>query len=271
MQGVDLAEALHAGRRVYGTCVTVAAPGWPELIASTGVDFVFIDTEHIPLDRRDVTALCRSFRALGIAPIVRVPMPDPYWACMALDAGAAGVVFPYVETVEQAQALRGAVKLRPLKGAVLHDVLSDLSILPTETADYLSERNRGSLMILNIESQAAIDGLDDLLAVPGVDVLLVGPHDLSINLGIPERYSDTLFQNAIETIIGKARARNVGVGIHWSEAMEQHIAWAQAGANFIVHSSDQTLVRKALGGDLARFKEAMGDGPSATQDGETVI
>ncbi len=257
MNGRELRQAMRDGRRVFGTCVTVCQPGWAEVIASTGVDFVFIDTEHMALGRPELSWMCHAFTALNVAPIVRVPKPDPYWGCMAFDAGASGLIFPYVETVEEVEALRGASKLRPLKGAALGSALRDIANLSAETTKYLGKRNASSLTIVNIESQAAINAIDDILDVPGLDALLIGPHDLSINLGVPEQYGSKTFLDAVSTIILKARERHVSAGIHWSGDVDQHISWTRHGANFVVHSSDVTLVREAVAGKIGAFRTAL--------------
>lgn len=271
MNGLELKEALHAGRRVYGTAVLSNSPFWPNMLAGTGLDFVFIDTEHVPIDRHPLAWMCRTYAALNLAPIVRVPEPNPYLACMALDAGAAGVIFPYVERPEQVQELRGAVKLRPLKGERLQAALRDDSSLDPEVVRYLGDRNADKLLIVNIESQPALDRLDAILAVPGVDALLVGPHDLSINLGVPEQWDHPVFQEAIARIIRTAREHHVGVGIHFSWKIEPEIEWAKLGANFIVHSSDVSLVQAKLTEDLARFRAELGDEAAATGGGDTVV
>ncbi|MFN9432385.1 MAG: hypothetical protein ACK6DX_19845 [Acidobacteriota bacterium] len=77
MNGSQLRAALHQGRRVYGTLITTPSPHWPNAVQATGLDFVFIDTEHIPLDRMVVAWMCRTYSALGLAPIVRVTSPRP--------------------------------------------------------------------------------------------------------------------------------------------------------------------------------------------------
>ncbi len=265
MTGLELQTALHAGRRVYGTCVVSTSPMWPRMIAGAGLDFVFIDTEHMPIERAQLAWMCQTYSALGLPPIVRVPEPDPYLACMALDGGAAGIVIPYVESIEQIQQLRGAVKLRPLKGKRMQSALAG-EILEPELRDYLATCNAGRIMIVNIESVPAIDRLDSLLDVPDLDAVLIGPHDLSLSMGIPERYRDPAFDQAIATIIHKARARNLGVGLHYSFGIEEHIAWAKQGANFIAHSSDLFLTRNALKSDFARFRESLGDIPAVSSE-----
>jgi len=259
MNGRELSEALRSGRRVYGTCIVSPSPRWPGAVRGLGLDFVFIDTEHIAIEREELCWMCQAYRALGIAPIVRVPKPDPYWACMALDGGAEGVIFPYVETPAQVQALRGATKLRPLKGKRLQDALAGTAELEPELAEYLAKRNAGSVLIVNIESTPALEALDEILAVPQLDAALIGPHDLSCSLGIPEQYQHPRFDEAVRTIIRKARAAGVGVGIHYWASIEQEISWAEEGANFIVHSTDIVLFGQALKADLARLKQALSD------------
>ena len=104
MNPIELGAALRSGARVYGTLVISPAPSWPTQVKRLGLDFVFLDTEHISLDRHQLSWMCQTYSALGIAPLVRIPSPDPYQATMVLDGGAAGVVAPYVETVEQVKA-----------------------------------------------------------------------------------------------------------------------------------------------------------------------
>lgn len=259
MTGGELKAALHAGTRVYGTCVTVASPLWPAVIASTGVDFVFIDTEHIPLGRAEMATLCQAFDARNIAPLVRIPRPDPYLACMALDAGAAGIVAPYVETVAEAQALRGAVCYRPLKGARLQGVLDGTETLDDETATYLQERNKDRMMILNIESRPAMDALHDLVAVPGVDAVLIGPHDLSINLGLPEQYDDPIFTAAIQKILETGRRAGLGAGFHFGGGIDLCKDWCERGANLVIHSTDLLRLSETLRDDFSALRSHFGD------------
>src|SRR5690554_5388601 len=98
MTGSELKSALKNGQTVCGTAMVSQSPLWPEVLAATGLDFVFIDTEHTPLGRESVATACRLYKAAGLAPIVRIPSPDPYLASMVLDGGASGVIAPYIET-----------------------------------------------------------------------------------------------------------------------------------------------------------------------------
>src|SRR5436190_3051622 len=161
MTGREIIHALHAGQRVFASAIVAMSPMWPALARGTGIDFVFVDTEHIPLDRQTLSWICQTYQALGIPPVVRLPCNDPFEACKVLDAGAAGVIGPYVETAEQVRGLVGAVKLRPLKGRRLTDALRDRSTLEPELATYLDERNGDKILIANIESVPAIENLHE--------------------------------------------------------------------------------------------------------------
>jgi 4-hydroxy-2-oxoheptanedioate aldolase len=259
MKGREIRDALRNGRRVYGTHIVSPSSVWLPAVRNAGIDFVFIDTEHAPLDRVIVSWMCGLYREMGIPPIVRIPNPDPYEACKVLDGGAVGVIAPYVETAEQVRDLVGAAKLRPLKGRRLAAALKDPETLEPELRDYLEKRNADNILIVNIESVPAMEKLDAILAVQGLDAILIGPHDLSCSLGIPEQYDRPQFDRAVQKIIKKARAKGIGAGIHFSAGIDLEIQWAKAGGNLILHSSDVTLFGQALRSDIAEMRRALGD------------
>ena len=257
MNSTQLRQQLRAGRTVFGTLIVSPSPRWPEAVRGSGLDFVFIDTEHIALDRAQLSWMCQTYAALGLPPMVRIPSPDPYAATMALDGGAAGIVAPYVETAAQVQTLRGAVKLKPIKGQRLRQMLDGAPIEP-ELRPYLESGASERLLVVNIESRPAVNALDEILGVPGLDAVLIGPHDLSCNLGVPERYDHPDFLAACETIFRKARAAGVGAGIHFWGEIAQQAHFLKLGANLLIHSADITLFKKHLAADLQAIRQAAG-------------
>lgn len=259
MKGRDIRQALHSGQRVYATAITAPCPAWPGLLQKAGADFAFLDTEHTPLGREKLAWMCQAFAARGLPPVVRIPSLDPHEAGKVLDGGAGGVIGPYVESVEQVRGLVGVARWRPLKGRRLQEALRDPNTLEPELKRYLEARNEDVLLILNIESVPAVESLDQILAVPGVDAVLIGPHDLSCSLGIPEQYGHPRFAEAVKTIFTKARAHGVGAGIHYWESLEVEIGWGQAGGNLIMHSSDVALFGQGLKRDLEALRAALGD------------
>ncbi len=270
MNSAELTQALRAGRTVLGTCVISPSPKWPRALADAGLDFVFLDTEHVALDRAQLSWMCETYSRMGLPPIVRIPSPDPFAACMALDGGAGGIVAPYIETVAQVQALRGAVKLRPVKGERLARRLAGEAFEPT-LEEYVRERNPQPL-IINIESVPAMRALDEILAVPDLDAVLIGPHDLSCSLGMPEEYERPEFLAACETIFRKARAAGIGAGMHFSGSVEQTARFHQLGANLLIHSSDITIFGTHLCAEIAEVKRLRGiQGSAAVKSDQTVI
>lgn len=255
MKQDSLVGKINSGKTVYGTCITSTAPLWGKAVQMAGLDFVFLDTEHVPLERMEIAAMCQLYNALEIPPIVRIPSPDPFRACQMLDAGAAGVVAPYIETVDQVREMVGAIKYRPLKGERLKKILQNPRAVEPELKKYLENYNAGKLCIINIESIPAIENLDQLLKVPGLDGVFIGPHDLSVNMGLPEMYDHPGFEREVEIIIHKCRENNIAVGIHFSETPERQLKWMKAGANIIIHSSDIAIFSQKLAADIGFIRK----------------
>ena len=259
MNGREIILALHEGRHVFSSAMISPSPLWPAMVKQSGIDFVFIDTEHIPLDRQTLAWICQAYLALGMPSVVRLPCNDPFEACQALDAGAGGVIGPYVETVEQVEGLVGAVKLKPLKGRRLAAALADRDTLQPELARYMAERNGEKILIVNIESVPAIENLHAICSVQGLDAVLIGPHDLSCNLGIPEQYDHPRFAEAVQTVFRIAREHSIGVGTHsWPTlSVEGEAELARHGANLFMHSSDLAIFSKTLKAEIAQLRAAL--------------
>jgi 2-keto-3-deoxy-L-rhamnonate aldolase RhmA len=164
-----------------------------------------------------------------------------------------------VETAEQVKALRGAVKLRPLKGEKLQRILNGEETVEEPLQTYLEQFNASNILIVNIESGPGLDTLDEILQVPQLDAVLIGPHDLSCSLNVPEQYEHPIFKEAVSTIIRKARAANVGAGIHYFWGVDSEIAWGKEGMNLFIHASDMTLFAAAMAADIAQIKQQLND------------
>jgi 2-keto-3-deoxy-L-rhamnonate aldolase RhmA len=271
MTGKLLKQKLQNGNRIYGSAIISPSPIWPTVVKNAGLDFVFIDTEHIPIGRETLANMSQQYRALGLPPIVRIPSQDPFEVTTVLDNGAAGILAPYVETVEQVKALIGATKYRPLKGKLLDDVLNGKSTLSPEMATYVKERTQDNILVINVESKPAVDRLDELIAFPELDAVIIGPHDLSCSLGLAEQYEHPEFVKVVKEITQKCRAKNLGIGIHLSETPEMQIKWAQEGMNIILHSSDISLFSKALQHDINAIKTGLAESAQAGDSSVPVI
>jgi len=259
MTGKTIKDTLKKGGRIYGSAILSTSPHWPNAVKQTGVDFVFLDTEHIALGRETLAHICHIYSALGLPPIVRIPSPNPFEASKILDGGAAGILAPYIESAEQVKALVGAVKLRPLKGEKLKSILEQSEVLKSPLKEYINSRNENAILLINVESVPALNNLDNLLAVAGLDGIIIGPHDLSCSMGVPEEYHNPKFKKAVQKIIDATLNAGLAVGIHLSETPQMQIEWAKAGVNIIMHSSDIAIFSKALQSDIDTIRVALGE------------
>jgi len=263
MRGESIRDRLHKGERVYGTNVcSLGNPLVASWEAELPFDFIFVCNEHMPIDRSETSMICQLYAAKGISPIVRIHRPDPFLAAMALDGGAQGIVAPYVETVEEVAALVGAVKYRPIKGQFMRDILDKKRLPSQKTIDFLNRFNRDNYVIIGIESVTAYERLDDLLAVPGVDGVFMGAHDLSVSLEQPEEWDSIELKLLMLDVIRRCRAAGVGVGVHIPPTVfsQDYInELLDAGMNWVLYGADIVTVMQHLPAELERLRKRMGD------------
>lgn len=258
--GNDIRERLRKGERVYGThAISFGNPLSAKWSTGLEQDFVFICTEHIPIDRTEVAAMCRLYADNGISPMVRIPFPDKYWANMMIEGGAQGIVAPYVETTEQVKDLVGAVKYRPIKGRLLQDYLDGIKQPTGKLNKYLNKFNRDLYLIVGIESVEAIDRLESLISIDGVDGVFLGPHDITCSMGIPEEYDNPEFIKVIVDVIKRCRENGRGVGIHMDSTLDICKPFFEAGMNFVLNGADETKVIGLLRNEFRQLRERYGD------------
>ncbi|MGB9751735.1 HpcH/HpaI aldolase family protein [Roseiflexus castenholzii] len=230
-------QALKAGQPVYGTMlVESASSAYVLLLAHAGYDFVFIDMEHGVYDLSEVAGMIRVARLAGLTPLVRIPDLAYDLVARTLDAGAMGIMLPRVETVEQAQALVRYMKYPPegVRGAAAGRGHTDYR--GAAPRDLVRHMNEHTLVILQIERLEAVRRIDDLFAVPGVDVGLIGPFDLTISLGAAS-VTDSAVEAAIAQVLAAARRVGVACGIHSSDP-QQVAGWKQRGMTMLMSGSD---------------------------------
>ena len=186
MDGAKIKERLGGGGYVFGCMISaMGTTRFKRSLAGATLDFVVIDSEHGSRDRKEIQELCGMLRDVDIAPIVRVPVPKAEWVAMALDAGAAGVLVPYCETVEEVGACVATAKWHPLKGEYLLRAVRE-GVFPSDDAEaYLRARHTDSIIIVGIESVPGQQNLDAILDVGDIDGIFIGPNDMSTSLGIP--------------------------------------------------------------------------------------
>lgn len=254
MTGEELKNRLRQGGRVYGTMFVVGRPGaGDERLEAMGLDYVIVDNEHSPFSRAETAAWCRRLRDAGLVPFVRVPIPASHYVTMALDGGAQGILAPYVERVEQVREVVAAAKYLPLKGEAVDRAVAE-GVFPSDaTRDHLAERNKNNVLVIGIESVAAMERLDELLSVPGVDAAFVGPNDLTIQLGVPADYQHPSYLEAVSHIHATCQAKGVPLVIHFFDyAMAD--PWIAEGVRLVLFGSDRAGIGDAMQADFDHLR-----------------
>lgn len=255
MNGAELKATLKAGGRVFGTMISVSRnPRWIPVFSGAGLDYVVIDTEHNPRSRGELGDFLMMFSTSGIAPIVRIPLPDSHYVTMAVDAGAQGVLAPYCETVDQVKEVVSAAKWRPLKGEAAQHLIDTGEHVSDEARAYLEERNKNNVAIIGIESVAAVKNLENIVGVPGIDGIFVGPNDLSISLGIPDQYDHPEYQDTVKRIIDTSEACGIPVLVH-HQTPELSKYWISQGARFVLHCTDRRVMAESLRVDFSQLRD----------------
>jgi len=253
-------KKLTAGEAVFGTMITECLrPEVVTALAASGVDFFIVDTEHSPGDLHEIEALARASRQFNIAPLVRITENEYFLIARALDCGAAGVVAPRIHSAEAARRVVEAVKLPPVgrRGFGMRGILTDFA--GTTTAEGVERSNRETIVVVQVESGEALDDLENIVAVPGIDATLIGPHDLSISLGIPGQFTHEKMKAGIRRVAEVCGRSPVAAGIHLGEVARLCELRGQ-GYRFLTYSSDLALMMKSLKEGM----DALRGAPAAT-------
>jgi 2-keto-3-deoxy-L-rhamnonate aldolase RhmA len=225
----------------------------PRLYAQAGFDFAFIDLEHTTFSLEEVARMVRSARDAGITPIVRVPQADYVWVTKVLDAGAQGIIVPRVNTAAAVRDIVSWVRHPPygIRGLACTPAQTDGREVPV--GDFLEHLRRTTLVVVQIERQEAVDNLEEMLAVPGVDCACLGYMDLSTDLGVPGEVEHPRMVAAVERLVACARATGVAAGIICGDLATTRV-WAARGMRFISFSTDARLLAEAAAGACATLR-----------------
>ncbi len=235
-----------------GSWIQLGHPAVAEIMASAGFDWLSIDLEHSTITLREAEDLIRVIDLKGVVPFVRLASNNPEQIKRVMDAGSHGVIVPMVKSKEEACAAVQAVKYPPQ---------GERSIGLARAQGYGADFNRyfdwqrdQSLVVVQIEHIDAVNDLESILTVPGVDAYIVGPYDLSGSLGMPGEFQAPQFLEAMEQVRAVSRQLQVPGGVHIVEpdpqALEECIA---QGNQFIAYGVDTRMLDTACRQGLQRL------------------
>lgn len=246
-----LKRRMQAGETLVGCFVRTADATFAEFVAMGGWDFLVFDGEHGNVTPDRVGDLARACEVRDVTPIVRMPTRDPGTVLRCLDAGAVGVLFPWVNSVEEAALAVSAVKYPPVGvRGLAGNRTSDWAV----SAEMTARANDAVIVIAQIETVEAVEAVEDLCSVEGVDVLFVGPADLSQSLGFPGQPSNPVVVEAIEHVSATVVRSEKAFGIFAGSA-EDARRGVDLGATFVA-----TSVESLLGGPMRSYLEGIGGG-----------
>lgn len=230
-----LKRKLRAGETVVGCFVGYPSAETVEVCGLAGFDFVLIDAEHGAITPHEAYHMVLAAEASGTTPLVRVPTNQQSVILGYLDIGAAGVMVPQVNSRAEAEAVVRAVKYHPHGRRGMAPTRAAGFGVRQTLPDYIATANQETLVICQVESLQAVEALPEVLRVPGIDVLFVGPGDLSQSMGYPGQLDHPEVQATIERVLETARGHDVTLAMiaGSAEAANREIArgFRMIGAN----------------------------------------
>jgi 2-keto-3-deoxy-L-rhamnonate aldolase RhmA len=197
----SLKRKLAAGKRVCGVLVEFHCPDLVEIVGHLGYDFVFLDGQHCGLNSEIARDMVRAADLTGMTSLVRVPRNDPGVILEYLEIGAGGIIVPNITTRAETEAMVAATKYPPvgIRGGFGRSRASNFGITQTQL-EYFTKANDEVLCIPLVEDQGALANLPAISSVPGVDLVLTGPGDMALSMGIPGGWKDSRVQAAVEQV-----------------------------------------------------------------------
>jgi 2-dehydro-3-deoxyglucarate aldolase len=208
----EIKEKLSQGGTSIGTWMSMAHPSIAEILSSAGYDFVVVETEHTAIDISEVLQLLMAIEGRGSVPLVRLAGIDPIQAKAVLDSGAAGVLVPMVNTKADAELCVQMTKYPPVGARGIG--LARAQGYGEDFDDYVAQANNDGLLIVQIEHKEAVENIEEILSVEGIDGTFIGPYDLSMSLGVAGKLDHPDVLSAKKRVLDATRTHGLVAGIH---------------------------------------------------------
>ncbi|MDH3306788.1 MAG: aldolase/citrate lyase family protein [Acidimicrobiia bacterium] len=252
MRPNPLRDCWSAERVSLGGWLTVPSAVTAEVVAAAGLDYVVVDGQHGLIDYSDSLSMLQAITTWGVTPVVRVLHNRPEHIGRALDAGAMAVIVPMVNSPEECEAAVRASRYAPA---------GSRSFGPTraatvEGADYFDKANEQVALIPMIETAQALQSIDSIVSVDGVEAIYVGPADLAISLGFSPGSTDPLFLEALDQVVDSCRRHDVIPGIHANRSTVQDRL--ERGFQMVTVVTDLSALQERVTDDVAMVRDRSG-------------
>ena len=235
-------QALKTGKVQLGAGFwQLRSPEIGRIYAAAGIHWAFVDMEHGGFDLETIQDICRVANLAGLCALVRVGDLQYSLTARALDCGAQGIVFPRVESPEVLETAISWTKFPPLgvRGFGLNTM--SVNYEPLTMLEILTRINQNTMVVVQIETQLAIDRREELLSVPGIDAVMIGPADLSISLGVPGEFEHPKLIAAMEAIRDTCIAKGIAPGTQ-TRSLKMAKFWRDRGMRFLGCSNETSML-----------------------------
>lgn len=253
MQARDIAHNHVRGKLARGEVVAsmtvrlVRDPAIAQMAKSAGFDTFYVDIEHCSFSLETVGALCMAGLAAGITPMVRVPNGNPEWVTRVLEGGALGVIVPHVRSADEAKRVVAAAKFAPAGDRSYAGGAPQLQFRAFPPLEAMAALNQATMVTVMMETLEALERVDEIAAVEGVDMLFVGSNDLTTEMGIIGKLDDPRLRDAFARTIAACKKHGKHVGIGGLASRPDLMAeYVKMGARFVSTGTDLGFLSAAL-------------------------
>ena len=237
MKKNNLKEVLKEGKNVFGPFMKFTDPAAVEIMGFAGFDFVIIDAEHGPISMENAQNMIRAAESVNITPVIRVGNNDESLILRALDIGAQGIEIPQINSKADAVRAVKSVKYSPQGERGVCRYVRAANYSSMDKFKYFESANNETMIIAHIEGVEGINNLDEILSVSGIDVIFIGPYDLSQSLGIPGEVNHPLVIEKMKKVVSKCKENKVAVGT-FADDIKTAKSWVSLGVQYMSFSVD---------------------------------
>ena len=245
-------DAMDSPKGALGPFMISRDPAMYEAAGLAGYDFALIDMEHGVTAFSNLVDMIRGCNSVGVCPVVRIPRGTDIWISRALDVGAGAIFVPQIDTAEETAKIVDAAKFSPMGHRGLSKYVRAGAYNAVSEDKVFYERANETCVIIQAEGKKAFENMDEIMSVPGVDVIFVGPYDLSSSLGLIGQVNHPDVVAYIKKIIAQGEKHGVKVGC-FADTVERGIELREMGVKFIGYGTDLNMFYKFCKNDVDKW------------------